>query len=301
MKKYFIYRNYDSAAAYENALGSAGYGEAESLEEADFLLFDYERKTERAKMQAFLKSKPGFIYPHTPYSSYFLWDGIYSPLAVQCNFVVTEAQKRAMNAIDYKSRIEVVGWSRCEIKEFSPARGMNLLFVPYRPLASTGRVPMKEDLEASENAVQFILTHREVFDSVRVRYFRNMQASGLDGMMGMDDIIFETGKFGTADAVRSIDQADVVIAANTMGYLAIARGKPTLLYGNNQTPHNSHGYVQNYPLYRDDLRFPLDLTMDNLQLVCEKETDEIRRWKQNNIGRQFDGEKFISVIREYVR
>ncbi|HEY6021077.1 MAG TPA: hypothetical protein VIY48_14565, partial [Candidatus Paceibacterota bacterium] len=103
--------------------------------DADFLLHDAIH--EGPELDPALKSKKNFIFPHTP-QSWFLWDGILEVKPTCCNFVYGEGAVRGMRAYGYPHRVEAVGFSRCDVHEFTPTSGTDLLIVPAHPVIGGG-------------------------------------------------------------------------------------------------------------------------------------------------------------------
>jgi hypothetical protein len=301
-KKYFAYRNKDNFARYEQALQAAGFEPVEELEQADCLFYDYERRVERERIAQFLRSRPGFIYPHTPYS-YWIWDGIRKALPVQCNFVVSEGAKMGMLAYGYPYRVEICGFPLCEVRSFQPAAGKRLLFGPAHALMSTKKLSMPEDHEIMRRAENWIVENQDHFDSIVFRCMGGPELYGLERRKGTrihyDDI--SNHELNTASALEAIGNADILIAINTLAYLGLAAGKAIIMYGCEGVPHNSRNYVRNYQLYRKHYTYPLDLFRMNVDEVIEagrSERADVAEWKRLNIGKSFNPDKFISVVRE---
>jgi hypothetical protein len=103
---------------------------------------------------------------------------------------------------------------------------------------------------------------------------------------------------------REIDWADLTIAHQTHAYIAIARGKPTIMLGDRQRPSSGNTpeclkYVAHWEAYRDYLAYPYDVADGDLpgQIAEASFTDaKIREWRERFIGQPFDGEAFIKQI-----
>jgi hypothetical protein len=107
----------------------------------------------------------------------------------------------------------------------------------------------------------------------------------------------------TADMLKQIDQADIVISCETVGCLAAARGKPVIFYNTKSTPALSGRYIQSYEKYRQWYQFPLDLldlTVNDVLALRQHENPEIEQWKRGIIGKNFDADKLLSITREYI-
>lgn len=295
--KFSIRRNKDSSLAFERALLEAGHQPVARPEEADFLLFDSENVGRRRdELSVLLARRPGFIYPHTPQTCW-IWDGVYQPLPVACNFVYAEGPKAAMELYGYPCRVEVVGFPRCEILPFRPARGTKLLYIPARPRKDGGR---HEALD--RNVLEFILKHRERFESVTVCITQPQFPELEDGHRGIR--VIRTDPKGTPtpaqDMVRRIDQADVIISTNTPGVLSVARGKPTIFYGEHEIPDTITGAKpKSYEKYRHLLQFPLtleDMTIEEVLFTRLQLDERVEKWRTLNVGEPFNARKFIRMI-----
>ena len=303
-KTFAVAHNKDAADTYVESLKSAGYEEV--MGDADFYLLDrgmFGRRLE--KRLALFSQKPGFIYPHSP-TAYFLWDGPEKPLPAKCTFVAAEGAKRAMQIYGYPYRVEVCGFSRCEVREFKPTAGRNLLFVPARPRIDGGRQKAK-DLWA----FKFILDHRDSFENITVCYTRGLGEIGFFAYeslyrdMGIEFILTvpKTGK-PTAEMIARIRNIDLVISCTSVAAFAVALGVPTVFYGESDILTSGNGAVaQHYPLYRDIYEFPLALERMNIEdvlAVGQAQNSLVERWKQLNIGSNFDSHKFLRIVSEYL-
>ena len=311
MKKFFALKNRDAADAYVKALLSAGYTNAGHMEEADFLLYDYERGSggKRAVIERFLQTRPGFIYPHTPASS-FIWDGPYSPLPVSCNFVAGEGQRKSMEAYGYPSRVEAVGFPRCEVVPFKPSAGRSVLFVPARTRKDGGYANVDYKTE-TPLVFRFLLDHRHEFDGIEMCYTSTLENVGIkqweDEAVQKGVVFHLTNPYKDeapfAAMLERIEHADLVISCETVGYVAVARGKPAIFYNAFTTPETLAGRAENYEKYRKYFQFPLSLEYMDIQevfAVMENQNLAVELWKQDNIGGNFMADKFLSIVKEYL-
>lgn len=301
MKYFQVYNNKGAADAYVAALGRIGYTPTRQSRMADFLIYDHER---RDRLIDLFIGKPIFMTPHTPYS-WFIWDGI-SPIdRATVNFVYGQAAQDGLLRFGYPHRIEVCGFARCGTREFRPTPGRRLLFAPAHPLAVDRKFPRPENAELHLAALRWCVEHKNYFESVTVRHAFDLKDNGFEEYENEPGIIFQkVEKLSAELSVQAIDQADLVLSCATFGFLSMARGVPTLLYGyKNIIPSSRRGFVKNYHLYQDIFEPPYyfeDLTIDQVLEHCRGEDESLRRWKAAHIGRAFDQDKFISVVREFV-
>lgn len=299
----------DSARVFAGALTNAGYTETKKAHAADFLVCDHEPSAQAKydKMKEIFKGKPIFFIPHTPYSAFFFWDGLFEPWQIQCNFVVAEGAKIALERIGYPNRAEIVGFYPCEIRSFAPTHGRDLLFAPAHPLRVNGKYPRAGDLELHKSAMRWIIENRKHFDRVVVRYGYKFEDNGLEEFSNADVEFVQAEELSASSAIRFMQPFAFVISCATFGYLSLAQGKPTVLYGydsgKNSIPHNARGFAKNHQLYWEILKWPFPLESLGVEQVLEMqncEPQEVLQWKRMNIGSSFRPEKFISVVREYV-
>ena len=301
MKKFYIFRNKDSGEAYVQALNSAGYAETDDAFQADFFLMDHEQVAgRREKRKRLLERGPGFIYPHTPLTPW-LWDGIYQPMPMACNFQSGLGAVELMKAYGYPNRVEAVGFPRCEVLSFRPTTGVRLIFIPARPRKDKGRQAAL-DLQA----FHWICDHRDAFESVTICH---MPGQFDNYPPNFKDINFvETGPHKSAtpaaDMATRIDQADLVIAVTTPAALAVARGVPTVMYGQRYAPETITGQrVASWEKYRHIYAYPLDLecmNLEDVQEACRVQNSAVELWKEQIIGGNFNARAFLSVIAEYI-
>jgi hypothetical protein len=300
---FFVLRHRDSADAYIKALLDARYAETKDIARADFILYDHEIKL-AGHIQA-IKDKPTFVYPHTPYS-WFVWDGICPTLPASCNFVYGENAKLGLESFGYPGRVKVCGFSRCEVFPFRPSKDRRLLFAPAHLLLNK-KYPRDNDYRVHQAAFAWVVRHAKYFDGVTVRIFGTIKENGFHEVEG---IKFEnvatatryTSALTVESSIASIERHDIIISCNTFGYLSLARGKPTILYGNCQ-PRTREGEVRNYPLYKHliDFPYPLEsLSVDDVIKAGSIINSAIEKWRQKTIGGNFDAEKCLSAIKEYV-
>jgi len=306
MKKFYCIRNKDSADEYIAALVGAGYEVIPTMDLADFMLIDCEHAgRKRAGIFEFANKKPVFIYPHTPYS-YWLWDGVYQAASVACNFVVGEGAIQAMKAYGYPYRAEAVGWTGCDTRPFVPRTGTRLLFAPPHLLGNSKYAMHKDVFPIIQQTAKFIADNHREFESILVSHsWQGVEASGVEILSNIKNVKFQSFNAYKTEAPRKhalsqIAQADLVISANTLAYLAIAQGVPTIMFGNDLLGTYR---VRNYDRYRDIYEYPLNLEYMGIEAVLNarhKLGYNMERWKELNIGKPFDAEKFISVVKEYV-
>jgi hypothetical protein len=135
-----------------------------------------------------------------------------------------------------------------------------------------------------------------------VRHIRDIKNNGLEKVAGVTYIQ------GRPDLTfTEIDKADVVIGHQTFAYLAIARGKPTLMIREDIPPHTVwHGktqWVKSWEKYAEIMAYPLDIlagdTAEVIQTAC-RGSDETAAWKERFISVPFEPKQFIERLESYL-
>lgn len=315
-KSFFNFAAPARSFMFVDALQAAGYEATPYLAHADFILADKEPTSPRDDTPAwrrdrFIKqcgNRPVFFLPHAPYG-FWLWDRWLSPMKVACNFVTAPVAVLGMAAYKYPYRHEMIGWSRGPVTPFTPTKGNNLLYMPPTNLRwKEGVLKTHNDLDIHIQVLSWIVKHRKYFDRVTLNYFRSVHDFEYDTL---PDIGFEFHDVGNKrdlssdTAMQSINQADIILGANTAGYTALANGYPTILTNSYRgcPPTCATGAGDHWDEYKEHYEFPLvlwDMTIDQVMALRDAPDKRVEEWKTWNIGTAFDERKFINVIREYV-
>lgn len=305
--------------AYSQALCNAGYRRSDSAADPELVMamFDHDvgnglpGGTRRGLDYLQARGVPVFLYPHAarPMVQY---DGIYKVWPhTRCRFAIGPGEVEVMQAFGYEIPMEVVGWSFCKIKRWSPslqnARGgsekpIQVLFGPIHP--NNNGWLSDVDKGCNQRTYQFLLQTPGI--DLTVRHVKRLDLCGL----WMDPKVkFILGR--TDGSTAEIDQADVVIGHQTFAFMAAARWKAVIMFGDEVTPHAGNRpenlkYVKNYEKYREIMRYPAEVesVMDGngLRELMERVlvSDIGKAWREKFIGEQFDGEKFVEVVRNYL-
>ena len=300
-KKIAIRHHQNKARVFANALKHGGFDVVDSPIPADALLIDHDIKEfgHQEHIRRFHDAgKPVFIYPHGA-APMLCWDGMHEPSdMITANFVTSKGHQQVMKRYGYPTPTHVIGWYLCEQKPWQPTAGYKILFGPVHPVL--GHVFMfPEDLELNRRTYQRLL---ELIPSIdlTVRHIGGLEYNGLWEAEGVR--IYQ-GK--TDNTFHDIDNADLIIANGTLAYMAIARGKPTIMM--NQLTQAKEPEINTFKRleavsvdkYRDYMRYPFDVDDDDdlgkiMMYACGKEP---RRWINRFIGEQFDPGKFIKLIK----
>lgn len=278
------------------ALLAGGHRVVERDEPADVLLIDTDygvghyRPTIRAQWRHGARV---FLYTHGK-DAFLGWDGIWPPWEVDgyLTFAPGIKQVMASYADPYPNPVHVIGWWYCEQKLFvgghAPRR---VLFAPWHPHQG-GYLP--NELKALNARVLDEILDTFPADAVTVRYIHHLENNGLTELPGV------TYQQGQADnSVTALDAADLVIGCGTFSLLSIARGKPTIMFGQDVRPHESYhdGHYQpvaSWDTYRALMHYPFE--WDEHPSLDAVMCAEPVAWKENFIGAPFDAAAFLKIL-----
>lgn len=296
--------------AYVQALRDAGYKEATYHKTpVGFALYDLDSGAGGYGHRPWVvdlheRGVPLFMYPHSarPMVQY---DGIIEPFVhARCMFTIGEGHKRVMEAFGYPLKIETCGWALCGMKPFQPVNQIQrVLFGPIHP-NNNGWL---SEIDQKANRETYIRLHqfcKQIGAKLVIRHIQDLQKNGFHRIDGDVEIVRGLPNGST----QEIDQADLVVAHQTFAYIAIARGKPVLMMGEDETPHSGNAddnfrFVKHWDAYKDLLMYPLDiLATSDTQSLAEKacQGGYIDAWKDLFIGTPFNGKKFVRTLEGYL-
>lgn len=305
-KNSFVYRGHQGKEqAYIQALRKHGYRPTMQDHKygIKFVLYDMDGSFRQSKLERYHRRNiPIFLYPHAARPQ-IIWDGIWEVWPfTKCNFVPGPGHKEVMERYGYPLPIEVTGWTYCDILPFKPVKEpKNILFGPIHP-AVNGWL-CNEDRDANQRTFGKLFKYcRESGAHLTVRYIRDLERNGLNKISG---VTYVQGRANLS--FEEIDQVDVVVGHQTFAYLAIARGKPTLMMREDLPPHTVwHGqtvWVKSWDKYADIMMYPLDIlagdTAELINKACQG-SNEAAAWKERFISIQFDPNKFVEKLESYL-
>jgi len=298
-KYFYVINHQNKAAAYIAALRERGWRQSVLQPQCQFILSDLDVGARRKEINVFVaQNKPAFLYPHTGRPP-LQWDGMYPyHQHVKAVFGIGEAWVEVPKIYGYRGApIIPMGWTYCKIKDFQPCdEPKNVLFAPIH-VNGNGYL---SERERNTNAQVFkkLLGVQNI--NITVRYLHKLEDNGIWREEGVKYIAAIPDQ-GTVE----IDRADVVIAHQLMGYLSVARGKPTLFMDEGLVPISGNTdaamkQVANWDKYKHLLMFPHDILADGdamtlMRKACRDEKG-IQAWKDRLIGEPFDGERFVDTL-----
>ena len=204
-----------------------------------------------------------------------------------------------MEAYGYPYPVEVTGWTYCEIREHRQGNWKHprVLFAPIhreqngyiRPSAAAANQEIHRILVEFAERGEIDLTVRHI------------------GPLGDNKHPAARYIMGEPDgSYTEIDQADVVIGNQTFAYLAVARGRGTIMYLDKELPCSGDGphrmlYAKSWDSYRDIMKYPFYYEdqpgnlLNMIKSVCFK-NHSVEVSKSRFIGQQFDPKQFVERL-----
>lgn len=304
-KTFVAWDHQGKGAAYIEALRQARHrysGDIHDYRKMDFVLSDHAILGRGEQIAMFWKcgTRKIFIYPHTARPN--LVNDIEDEFpAVTAHFVAAAGHVDVMRAYGYEKPIEVAGWSLCPIRPFQARQeARRVLFAPIHPRCDF------IDQQLNREVWQKLLKLARADDiALTVRYIGDIREGGLE-IVDHPNVSYTPGNL--VPSWEQIDAADVVISHQTFAWLAVARGVPTVMMGEDMPAHlvprgQPPKFANNWRRYADLLAFPLDIieTRHPLQILGEaiKHHPDVEGWKARMIGEPFDAARFVTTLESY--
>ena len=238
------------------------------------------------------------VYPHSARPSmvndhYRRWDH------TTAQFVVNEYHAEVLRKSGYDKPLISIGWTLCPLREFQPRWARNVLFAPIHPR----NAPQDRDV----NARTFARLYPHALSgeiNLTVRFVGDLLDNGLQREQG---VTYIHGKMN--QDFSEIDVADVVIGHQTVAWIAVARGVPTVMMAEDMPTHfrkpdQSYEDVKSWNKIHPLIKYPLDIlaesnTMKLLNRAVRSDV-EIADWRRRMIGDAFDPLKFAEIVEGYI-
>lgn len=311
--KFFLQDHQGKGRPYAEALISAGWSRADGIDDQDVCvgLFDHDigdasGKTTRPGA-AFLHERgvPVMLYPHGA-RPMLQWDGMY-PIwpHTRLNLLIAEGHREVMEVYGYPLPMAVSGWALCKLSAFSvqpsaseESRLIRVLFGPIHPTRNGFLHPA--DRAANTMTYYKLLTTPGI--KLTVRHVMSLERNGLWGEPGVNYVLGNPN-----GSTEEIDQADVVVGHQTFAYLAVARGKAVIMFGNDVRSHSGNSmsnmkWAAHYEAYRELMRYPLEMETardgkETRKLIdCALASDVGQAWRERFIGEQMEPGKLVELI-----
>jgi len=244
------------------------------------------------------------IYPHAARPNVG-WDGLLekSPY-ICCIFVGAEGHIEILKRIGINHPMYASGWAYCQHKEFIPnPTPKKILFAPIHP--TRRGFLAKVDADINLRAFQKLLSIRNQIE-ITVRHIQPLSVNGLPYIEGINYVDATTD---LRKSTACVDENDVIVGHQTIAYIGIARGKPTIMMGEDVPPRNGSceddfQFVRNFDKYKDLLMFPYDiLTEDDTMSLIQKAAIsdmEIQDWRNRLIGNTFNPKTVSDAVISYL-
>jgi hypothetical protein len=237
-----------------------------------------------------------FLYPHGPITQTLYDMGFAPDPRVVAHFVPGEGQRELLRRIGVDVPVYTVGWPWSELAPFratdNPRR---VLFAPFHPLDHDGSMP--EFQRAANRRIYDQLLELDV--ELTVRHYMDIEHNGL---YPVDGVKYSPSKLDTS--TDDIDAADVVLAVGTFAGLSIARGAPTIMFDQAETPYHikldgTLVHPEKWDDYKDLVRYPFDIAdgpLDELIRTAARSDEPIREWRELFVGGPFDETAFCTLL-----
>ena len=239
-----------------------------------------------------------FLYPHGVGLMYY-YDGIEEPYEhTDGMFVIAPGFAEVYRRIGYPHPTYVIGWPYCDILPFrASAAPRRVLFAPMHPLEDGYLSDWQQELNGEVFAALWSVPGIEL----TVRHLLALEQNGLTREPGVE---YVQGR--PDNSYADIDRADVVVACETYAHIAIARGAPTIMFGQHVHPSNGEHpgeriYVKSWDAWRDYMRYPFDMRdgpAAALIAAAAAADDPIRGWKERFVGEPLDPIGFSAQLED---
>lgn len=308
--KFYLTDHQGKGYPYAQALEESGWERvANAAEEIQLALYDMDTGDgsgyRRGLDMLYKRGVPVMIYPHAARPSLF-WDGMYELWPHTRAFIaIAEGHREIMQMYGYPLPIEVCGWTMCELRDFQPVAlqdPVKVLFAPIHPNRNGWGHPAYR----AYNTIVFQKLLETPGIQLTVRHIMSLALNGIWQAPGVKYILGTT-----KPATEQIDEADVVIAHQTFAYLAVARGKPLIMLGDDMRANAGNAWdnmrwTAHYDDYRELLRYPLEAEAARsgrgLRSMIERACSEDlgADWRKRLIGKAFARKHFIKTVEKYL-
>ena len=306
--RYFIFNHQNKAAAYIRALNHkyVQSPKAVSQHRLYFIFTDHAVSGRANKLQRLLEKHTAcvFIYPHAARVN--LSADIYQPFEhTTAHFVPTDGHKEILQSFGYPHPIHTVGWHLCPIKPFNSTAGRRVMFAPIHP-----RCAPHDQKANRETFARLLPLAKDGQIKLVVRYIRSLDESGLPHNIceHHPNVQYVQGELQPQDTLQAIQAADVVVAYQTVLWLAVAMGVPAVGFACDLPAHMIPGtrvlWARTWHAYAHLLRYPFDIADSNhtIEIIQQAATGSpaVAEWKARLIGQPFDGQKLVQTVGRYI-
>lgn len=284
--------------AFVGALATAGHA-FQPKGEVDILLLDLDPPYLLHKRLLDTYSEMGakiILYPHGGGGPQLSYEGLWEPdPRVFANLVTGPGHAEYLRRIGYPSQVHTIGWTYCDQKPFRPCDDVRtVVFAPWHPNGDGSMT----DVQRNWNTEVFKQLLETPFE-VAVRHIGTLEQNGLWEAEG---VTYVNARQSPQNA--EMDRADAVVAADgTFPTISVARGVPTVIYGQGVMavgfPGETPKLAPDRPeLYWDYAKYPHDVDNegDLETIIREAARTEATEWRRRYVGEDFDALAFVRLV-----
>lgn len=246
------------------------------------------------------------MYPHGAPASTLCYDNLYDPYeGVDGQLTNGTGEIDFFRSIGIERPARAVGWQLCAQFEFR--RSEDPKRIVFAPTHVNGDGSLDDDRRAKNGEIFQKLLELPWETELVVRYIGELDRCGL----WKDERVFRYVPGNYEITTVEIDASDCVVAGvGTYPCLAVARGVPTVMYGQFRAAMYGERGEEAIPLrnvekYREIVRYPLDADDSDslgalIRFACHDNEKTIGDWKRAWIGERFDGPAFAKMVEEWV-
>ncbi len=272
--KFALYEFEGKELYLRQALYARGHTQAERIDDTDLLLVDTDVPWAHPRPQMIAAAKAAgakvAVYPHGGLPDW-TYDGIAEPHPdVDLRLEHGPGSSEVASLLGLDLRQQAFGWLYSPTQPFAPVEDpKRVLFAPLHPIIEGLANP---ETNGHDPAPEF-----------NQRVYKQLLALGYELVVSVVGPPHRSGLWphpratlvanpamGFTNSYQLVMAADVVIAAGTMAALAVACGKPTVMFAqDNFTTYANGDYTgpDNPGLYEDLIRYPLDASDGNLGVL----------------------------------
>lgn len=299
----FVSDHQDKARALKDAIIQGGHELVNSYR-ADIMLIDWDGPLPhylKTIERAYEGGADIYIYSHGGYPL-TCWDGVIEPHEYTAGYLAqTPGEAGVLERYEYPRPVHVIGWHYCGQKDFTPTEIKRVLFAPWHP---QGNGYLNPECKKANIEVMNTLSKLQNIE-LTVRYVGTLKDNGLEELPG---VTYQRASRTIYEALQAIDATDLVVAnPGTVATLAVAHGKPMVMYGQDIRPHDGYSeetlkYVENWEKYKYYMRYPHDISgygeVATWFVMQHAAAKEARDWRKKFIGEQFDPKAFVKLLEE---
>ena len=307
IKRFYFFSHQQKEKELANALVTAGWRQSHTPTNADILFSDGDHPSRHYDFQKYTqRGKSIFGYPHAGRPNLFNdFDSMPISPYITADFIPSNGHAKVQQAFGVERPFESIGWWLCPMHEFqSKQQAYKILFAPIHPNANGSLSHIDKQINSDTFKILLKLLEFSKIE-LTVRHLQLLERNGLWRENGVRYVL------GQADQTyQEIDEADLVVTHQTMQYITVARGVPTVGMGESIPPRigcvEQHNFsqVKSFDKYKDILAFPLDILTEPDTLALFERTiasdTEIVEWRARMIGEPFDAKKFVERMESYL-